>query len=202
MASFRAPADPALQPAIENQRRLTVQEWDRMVEAGVFDEDEHLELLEGVIVAMSPQSPPHAQVIRRLCDPLFARVPPEFVASPQLPLALGTHSEPEPDVVIVRRNAAGSMKHHPTTAALIFEVAGESLRKDRIVKAGIYSGAAIPEYVIVNVDAQSLEVHRDPDPGTRRYRSVSTLSVGDRFESVAVPGFSFEVRALFAEGAS
>lgn len=169
-----------------------------MVEAGVFDEAEHLELLEGVIVAMSPQRPPHSQIIQRLCDPLFVRVPPEFVLRCQLPLSFAPHSEPEPDVAIVRRTEAGSMRHHPTTASLIFEVAGESLRTDRIVKAGIYSVAGVPEYVIANVDSQSLEVHRDPDTGARRYRSVSTLSVRDRFDSTAVPGFSFEVRALFA----
>lgn len=168
-----------------------------MVEAGVFDEDEPLELLEGVIVAMSPQRPPHSQIIQRLSDPVFVRVPPEFVLRCQLPLSFAPHSEPEPDVAIVRRTDAASMRHHPTTASLIFEVAGESLRTDRVVKAGIYSGAAIPEYVIVNVDAQGLEVHREPDPGARRYRSLSTLSVGDRFDSAAVPGFSFEVRALF-----
>lgn len=169
-----------------------------MVEAGVFDEDEHLELLEGMIVAMSPQRPPHSQIIQRLSDPLFVPLPPEFVLRCQLPLSLASDSEPEPDVAIVKRTQAGSMQHHPTTASLIFEVAGESLRTDRVVKAGIYSGAGVPEYVIANVDSQSLEVHRDPDPGTRRYRNVSTLAIADRFDSTAVPGFSFEVRALFA----
>lgn len=169
-----------------------------MVEAGVFDEDEHLELLEGVIVAMSPQRPPHSQIIQRLSDPLFVRVPPEFVLRCQLPLSFAPHSEPEPDVAIVKRTEARSMLHHPTTASLIFEVAGESLRTDRIVKAGIYSGAGVPEYVIANVDSQSLEVHRDPDPPGRRYRSVITQSGSERFESTVVPGFSFEVQALFS----
>jgi Uma2 family endonuclease len=185
------------QVTVENQRRLTVQEWDRMVDAGVFDDAERLELLEGVIVTVSPQLPPHSLVIQRLCDAMFVRVPPEFVLRCQLPLSLAPHSEPEPDVAIVRRDQAGSFERHPTGAALIFEVARDSLRVDRVVKAGIYAGAGVPEYVIANVDSRTLEVHRDPDTGARRYRSLSTLTRSDRFESAAVASFSFDVAALF-----
>jgi hypothetical protein len=177
---------------------LTVREYERMVEAGVFGEDEHLELLEGVIVASSAQGPHDSRVIQRLCDPLFTGLPAEFIARCQLPLALSRHSEPEPDVAIVGRDVAGSPDAHPTTAALIFEVAGDSLRKDRVAKGALYAGAGIPEYVIANVEEKCLEVNRDPDQAARRYRSVSRLSAQDPFESSAVPGLAFEVEALFS----
>jgi Uma2 family endonuclease len=183
---------------LDRQRRLSVEDYHRMVEAGILGEDDRVELIEGVIVEMSPQGPKHAKVIRRLCDPTFVTVPPEYVVQSQLPLTLGPRSEPEPDVSIVRRADAASDVSHPTTAALVFEVAGDSLRKDRLAKASLYAGASIPEYVIVNVEQDALEVHRDPDPDSRGYRTLTTLRGVDPFDSTAVPGFGFRVEALFS----
>lgn len=189
--------DPGLMVVLDRQRRLSVEDYHRMAEAGILGEDDRVELLEGVIIEMSPQGARHAKLIRRLCDPTFAKVPPDHVVQCQLPLTLGRDSEPEPDVSIVRRADAMSDRSHPTTAALVFEVAGESLQKDRLTKSALYAGAGIPEYVIVNVEEQCLEVHRDPDPAARRYRSLVTLSAGHSFESAAVPAFAFRVASLF-----
>jgi len=168
-----------------------------MSEAGILGEDDRVELLEGVIVEMSPQGPKHARLIRRLCDPTFVSVAPDHVVQCQLPLTLGHDSEPEPDVSVVRRADAASKASHPTTAALVFEVAGDSLQKDRLTKSALYASAGISEYVIVNVEQECLEVHRDPDAASRRYRTLITLSGADRFESTAVPGFAFRVASLF-----
>jgi Uma2 family endonuclease len=184
--------------ALDRQRRLSAEDYHRMIEAGILGEDDRVELIEGVIVEVSPQGPKHAMLIQRLCDPTFAKVPPDFVTRCQLPLTLSRDSEPEPDVSVVRRTDAVSDVSHPTTAALVFEVAGESLQKDRLTKSVLYAGAGIPEYAIVNVEQECLEVHRDPDPASRRYRTLVTLSGADRFESVGVPGFAFQVASLFA----
>jgi Uma2 family endonuclease len=190
-------SDPAVVAALEHQHRLTVEAYHRMIEAAVFDEDERLELLEGVIVEMSPQAPRHALVISRLCDQVFVPLNPSFLVRCQLPLTLGNESEPEPDVAIVLRADAAQRDRHPGTAALVFEVAGDSLRKDRLAKGALYAAAGIPEYVIVNLAENYLEVHRDPDSQGRRYRTIATLS-GGRFESVSVPGFAFAVAELLS----
>lgn len=182
---------------LDRQRRLSAEDYHRMTEAGILDEDDRVELLEGVIVEMSPQGPKHAMLIQRLCDPTFAKVPPDFVIRCQLPLTLSRDSEPEPDVSVVRRADAASHSSHPTTAALVCEVAGDSLQKDRLTKSALYAGAGVPEYVVVNVEQVCLEVHRDPDATSRRYRTLVTLSGGDRFESAAVSGFAFRVASLF-----
>jgi Uma2 family endonuclease len=194
-------SDPAVQAALLHQHLLSVDDYHRMIAAGIFDEDDRLELLEGVIVEMSPQRPRHARIIRRLCDPQFVAAGPSFVVQAQLPLTLGPDSEPEPDVAVVAKleaEEADRRDGHPATAALVIEVSGESLQKDRIAKGAVYTGAGIPEYVIVNLDQECLEVHRDPDAATRRYRSVSTLSGLDRFQSATVPGFAFAVGHLLA----
>ena len=189
--------DPGLMVVLNRQRRLSVEDYHRMAEAGILGEDDRVELLEGVIIEMSPPGPRHAKLIQRLCDPTFASVPPDRVVRCQLPLTFGRASEPEPDVSIVRRADAMSDRSHPTTAALVFEVAGESLQKDRLTKSALYASAGIPEYVIVNVEQGCLEVHRDPDPASRRYRTLVTLSGDQGFASAAVPAFAFRVASLF-----
>jgi len=164
MSTGPSPSDSRSVLALEPQRRLSVEDYHRMIEAGVFGEDERLELLEGVIVEMSPRKPRHAEVIRRLCDPEFAKLPTGRIVQAQLPLTLAPDSEPEPDVAIVPRTPGGYRERHPTTALLVFEVSGESLRKDRVAKAAVYARAGIPEYVIVNLAEDCLEVRREPDP--------------------------------------
>ena len=125
-----------------------------MIAAGVFEEDERLELLEGVIVQMSPQSPRHAVVITRLCDPQFAAVGPDCLVRAQLPLTLEPDSEPEPDVAVVRRAEGGDRHRHPSSALAVFEVASDSLRKDRLAKAVLYA-----DEVVITTDADAMAKH-------------------------------------------
>ena len=106
------------------------------------------------------------------------------------------YREDDPDVAVVERGAEGDRHHHPATARLVIEVAGDSLRKDRVAKAAVYAGAGIPEYAIVNLEEDVVEVYRDPDAGARRYLSATTLGAADMFTSAAVPGFSFSVGSL------
>jgi Uma2 family endonuclease len=79
-----------------------------MIEAGILGEDDHVELLEGVMVQMTPRGSKHARLIQRLCDPTLAQVPPDQIVRCQLPLTIGGDSEPEPDVSVVRRADARS----------------------------------------------------------------------------------------------
>jgi len=179
-------------------RRLRLGEYHRMIEAGVFDEDERIELLEGVIVTVSPQNAFHALLVERLSDPVFIALPPQFVIRCQLPLTLSDTDEPEPDIAIIDRETPRSRHHQPTTARLIFEVAADSLRKDREIKAALYARAAIAEYVIVNLTDECLEVHRDPDQAAGRYSTRVTLHKAETFVSTAVIGLRFPVAELLA----
>jgi Uma2 family endonuclease len=55
------------QVAIElTPRRFTAAEYHQMIEAGVFGQDERLELIDGEIVQMSPIGDRHAACVRRL----------------------------------------------------------------------------------------------------------------------------------------
>ncbi len=178
-------------------RRITVDEYHRMVEAGVFDEDERIELLDGVLVPMSPQTPDHADLVQWLNNRLVRLVGPEYDVRPQLPLTAGATSEPEPDLVVV---PAGRARHaHPKSAPLVIEVARESLRKDRLLKAGLYARAGVLEYWIVNAEERCVEVHRDPDPAAGRYATVQTHRRSGTLTSSALPQVRIELGELFDE---
>jgi len=168
-----------------------------MIEAGIFDEDERVELLEGVVVAMTPQGPTHAHCIQWLNRLLVRRLGDEHAVRPQLPLTLGERNEPEPDLTVVRADSA-SKDHHPGTAVLAIEVSGDSLRRDRRVKAAVYARFGIAEYWIVNVEARAVEVFSDPDTANGMYRRTRTVTTTDTLTSEALPELSFPVAELFS----
>ncbi|MGH9324618.1 MAG: Uma2 family endonuclease [Vicinamibacteria bacterium] len=180
-------------------RPIRVEEYHRMIEAGILGEEDKVELIEGVIVSVSPQSRKHAFVIQRLVA-LLSRVLDEgrYAILPQLPLTLGDLNEPEPDVAVVPAEDARSPTEHPSRALLVVEVSGDSLAKDRRFKTSIYARFGVSEYWIVNLQDETIEVHRDPDPPKERYRSVLTFVRSQELQSVAVPEIRLVVDRLFA----
>ncbi len=182
---------------LERQRRITVDEYHRMIEAGTLGEDDHVELIAGAVVAMTPQGPAHALVIQNLNRLVAQGLAADLALRPQLPLTLPEDSEPEPDLAVVRLEDARSREHHPRTALLVVEVAGDSLRFDRQTKAALYARAGIPEYWIVNLTETTVEVHRDPDPETDAYRAKAVVSSESTLAATSVPGLSINVADLF-----
>jgi Uma2 family endonuclease len=182
---------------LETPRLLSVDEYHRMVEVGILDEDEHVELLEGVIVAMTPQGPAHARCIRRMTRLLTRRLRDELDVAVQLPLTLDRRNEPEPDLAVVRADDARSDRH-PGGALLVIEVARDSLRKDRGVKGALYARSGIPEYWIVNLETRVVEVFSDPDAESGAYRRARTVTEEETLASEVLPELSFPVAAVFA----
>jgi Uma2 family endonuclease len=182
---------------LEGQRRITVDEYHRMIEAGSLGEDDRVQLIAGEVVAMTPQGPAHALVIQSLTRLLAQELPADLALRPQLPLALLDDSEPEPDLAVVRLEDARSREHHPRTALLVVEVAGDSLRLDRQTKAALYARAGIPEYWIVNLGETTIEVHRDPDPEMGAYRAKAVDSSGGTLVAASVPRLRVNVADLF-----
>ena len=182
---------------LESQRPITVDEYHHMIEAGTLGEDDHVQLIGGAVVAMTPQGPAHALVIQNLTRLVAQGLAADLALRPQLPLTLPGDSEPEPDLAVVRLADARSREHHPRTALLVVEVAGDSLRLDRQTKAALYARAGIPEYWIVNLAESTVEVHRDPDAETGTYRAKAVVSSEGTLASTSVPGLSVDVADLF-----
>jgi Uma2 family endonuclease len=178
--------------APERVRPLKRVEFERLVEAGAF-EDERVELLEGAIVEMSPHGPPHASAISRLSKLLFRSVGDRAEVRVQLSFAASDLSEPEPDFAIV---PSGSYRHaHPEVALLLVEVSTSSLRKDRKLKASIYARANVPEYWIVNVADECVERYTAPRSG--EYSQVSIVRPGEALRMESLDGVEIPVAEIF-----
>ena len=150
--------------AISDARRLTREEYERLVEEGFFDPDARIELIHGRLVEMTPHTSFHAVGVN-LVQVALGRVFGEgFAVRGQLPLAIDPDSEPEPDVAVVPGDPQDYSFSHPTSAVLVVEVAESSMKIDR-EKAEIYARAGVPEYWILNLRRRQLEVHRDPENG-------------------------------------
>jgi Uma2 family endonuclease len=192
-ASPRLGPTERLSPA--RHRRFSVEEYHRMIAAGILGEDEHVELLEGEIVQMSPQNDPHMKALVAANRFFSRRLPLEFEVRPQGPLTFDD-SEPEPDLAIVR--AADHPKgRHPSTALLVIEVADSSVRYDLNVKSRIYSKAGIAEYWLFVVPQRQVEVLTDPDLKRGLYRKRRTLTVKDVLRPAFRRGLALPVKDLF-----
>jgi len=188
----------ALETSLVAPRRFTLEEYHRLLHVGVLGEDEHVELLEGLIVDMAPQGRPHALVISRLTELLMAARRPDCRVRVQLPLSLCGDSEPEPDLAIVTREDEERAQEHPRIALLVVEVAAESLRTDRLLKGRVYARAGIPEYWVVDVEGRAVEVYTGPDAIQGRYLALRTFGAGESLRSQALPGLVLPVAELFA----
>jgi Uma2 family endonuclease len=181
----------------ERLRRIRVEEYHRMIEAGILDEDEDVQLIDGMLIAMTPQGRVHAFAIQELTRILVRQLGDDFRVLSQLPLTLAGDSEPEPDLAVVTAHEAASSTRHPGSALLVIEVAGESLRFDRRTKAALYARNGIPEYWIVNLVDAAIEVHRDPDPPSAVYRQAVAVHRGDTVHAQSVEGLRVDVGVLF-----
>ncbi|PSQ95984.1 MAG: Uma2 family endonuclease [Bacteroidetes bacterium SW_9_63_38] len=162
---------PALTPEVQ-PRRFTADEVQAMLEAGILHEDDPLELIDGQLVVMSPTNDPHIVCINRLNRLFVERTDPEIAVSVQNPVRIDEHNEPEPDAVL-STNLRGAPR--PDDVLLLVEVADSTLAYDRDVKRPLYARAGIPEVWIVNLEAQQIEVHRDPDGDVYRTRHLVGL---------------------------
>lgn len=171
------------------------QEYDRLVEAGILPPDERVELLEGEIIQMPPQSAEHSSSVYGTTEALRAAFGRDFVVRGQFPFGAGDYSEPEPDVVVARGHWRDFTKGHPTSAVLVVEVARTSLVYDRQRKGPVYAKAGVPEYWIVNLDERVVEVYRGPRPdGT--WESLQVYREGDSFAPLAASSAVIAVTEL------
>jgi len=183
------------QPA-QIEPRYTSESYFRLVEAGILHAEDRVELLEGVIIAMSPQNPPHASTTAQVSDALRDAIRKRAVIRVQSPLVAGGYSVPEPDIAVVPGRHSDYVSAHPTTALLVVEVADTSLLPDRLTKAAIYATAGIPEYWVVNLRDDCVEVFRAPDQSAGRYNENIIAHRGDRVDLVSFSDTSIAVDDL------
>lgn len=160
--------------AVEFTRRLfTVDDYYRMAQAGVFAEDERVELIEGEIIEMSPAGSRHAGGINGIATLLNERKESlPLIISVQNPVRLDDGTEPQPDIAVLRLREDYYTKSHPTPAdvLLVIEVADSSLVMDLGMKAKSYARAGIPEYWVFDLVQNQIVFHAQPENGV--YKEV------------------------------
>jgi Uma2 family endonuclease len=170
--------------AVETHR-WTREEYERMAAAGLFPPDQRVELIEGVVYDMTPQSSFHATAVSLVQKMLEGAFGAGYHIRAQMPLVLDPDSEPEPDVAVVRGTTRDFRDRHPTTAVLVVEAADSSLGHDRRRKAPLYARHGIPELWVIDLRGGNVQVHRDPEGAG--YRSVAVLGRADSIRPLAAP---------------
>lgn len=181
--------------------RFSVDEYDRMVSQGVFDDrrDCRMELIQGEIRETTPPNPPHEDVVDLLSRWSFENVPNDEVRV-RIQNSIGIpelDSVPMPDVVWVREQSYRTGRPQPTDVLLLIEVSETTLRFDRGGKAELYASAGIADYWVVNLSDECIEVFRNPHNG--EYREKQTFEMGQVISPLAYPAVSIKVADLFPE---
>lgn len=148
------------------RHRLSASEFERMAEVGILAEDERVELIEGDLIDMTPIGSRHAGAVSRLTRLLGSAVGTDAIVSVQNPIRLDRHSQPQPDLALLRPRADFYAEAHPQPAdvLLIVEVAEASLDYDRDVKIPLYARHGIAEMWLLDVAGRGLTVYRAPGP--------------------------------------
>jgi Uma2 family endonuclease len=160
--------------------RWTRREYARLIDHGLLDEDDPIELLDGLLLVKEPQSSPHRTAVGLVAKALERAFGDGWFVQVQSPIGLDDRSEPEPDVCVVRGSLRDYVEAHPTRPTLIVEVALSGLGVARGRKVAAYARGGIADYWIVNLLDRVLEVYREParpGPARRRwgYAAIETL---------------------------
>jgi Uma2 family endonuclease len=178
-----------------SRRLFTTKEFRDMVEAGVFREDDRLELVDGEILEMSPIGSRHAACVRKL-NFLLRGVGSRALVDVQSPLGVSEDSDFYPDVVLLKPRAdhyANAIPHVVDTL-LVIEVADTTLRFDRSIKKHRYAAAGVPEYWIVDLEGSRVWVHRKPLEGD--YGEIMEARPGEILTPPGMPDVQIAVADL------
>lgn len=174
-------------------RSLSVQDYHTMVATGILAADERLELIEGQIYRMAAKGTAHSAAVTRIDRVLSQLLADRALLRLQDPVTLDQFSEPEPDIAVVRHDPIDYEDHHPTPAEIfwLIEVADTTLKRDRELKAPLYSKANIPEYWILDVQTRCLWVFRNPT--ANGYQTESRLTETDTIAPLAFPDCEIQI---------
>ena len=184
-------------------RRWSRIEYERLIDLGVFQPGDPIELIGGELMVAEPQGARHYTAIQKTARALERAFGPSWNVRTQGPMGLDEESEPEPDVAVVPGEPEDYRSSHPSRAALVVEVSESSLAFDRDHKGSVYARAGILDYWIVNLVDGVLDIYREPVPDAAapfgaRYARREVLDPSRQVSPLAAPHASIRVRDLFA----
>jgi len=191
-------SEPQIEQELEPQMHLwTIADYHQMIESGILDKGDRVELLEGKIVCKTPQRPFHASSVQRSSHLLFELLRDQAEIRVNLPVTLGNRSEPEPHIAVVKLDANEYSLRHPESEDiyLLIEVADSTITKDRKHKSSIYAKNQVLEYWILDLQRRQVYIFRQPE--AQSYREQFVLSSSDTVTLQAFPDIAIALDALF-----
>lgn len=184
-------------PPLMRRHRITADEYQQLGRVQFFAPGTRVELIDGEVIDMAPIGTRHWAVVNRLQQLISLAVVPRAIVSAQSSLRLGTHSEPEPDIGLFKPRADFYASALPTAAdtLLLIEVADSTVRYDREIKLPLYARHGVPEFWLVDLDADMLRMYREPD-GERYAKVVETADPGI-VTIAALPDLPLDLSGLF-----
>jgi Uma2 family endonuclease len=184
------------------RRRLTADDFDQMCSAGILTADDRVELIDGELIEMPPMGPPHTGIVNRLAEILFSRLSDAAKLRVQSSVRLSNHTQPEPDLAIVKPDPNHYLLRHPRPADILLaiEVADSSLDYDREQKVPRYAAAGVAEVWLVDVGQKQVTIYSAPSSGGYGHsRKVAWEKeiVATRVEGLRLTFEEFLPRALF-----
>ncbi|HAS46622.1 MAG TPA: hypothetical protein DCS93_39430 [Microscillaceae bacterium] len=183
------------------KRLINVAEYHLMAKVGILEE-KGLELIEGEIIKKHRTSSRHAgcnTYLNHILNDsrLQQQLQEEVILSIKNPVILDEFSELEPDVALLKYRSDYYGKAHPTPqdVLLVIEVADSTLDIDRKIKAPLYAKAGIPEYWIVNIEAQQIEVYDAPQSGS--YQQKNVFGINDEVKAQFNVQIGLKVKEVF-----
>jgi Uma2 family endonuclease len=175
-------------------RKLTIDEYHRLGEAGIFHPEDRVELIDGLLVQMAPIGPEHQFLLEKLSDLFSEQKKGRYKVGPGRPIPIPDFTEPQPDMVLFNPNA-GSRKRHVSAGdiLLVIEISDTTLRYDLGRKRLAYERAGIPEYWVIDIAAKTIRVFRLDQ--RRKYQE--TRHTGGLVAVQALPGVSIDLGELF-----
>ena len=172
---------------------FNVDEYYRISQAGVFSEDDRVELIEGEVVEMSPIGSTHQGCVDELSSLITQELGEAVIVRVQGPIHIDDYSEPQPDISLLKPRADFYRRSHPTPSDVLLgiEVADTSAEYDRNVKLPLYARAGIPEAWLVLLPKDLIEVHSEPKNG--KYQKVRRLKRGKTVTSATINGLTLKV---------
>lgn len=201
MSAVLTPPNPpvaAAQTAGPQPKLWTVDEFNDLGDRGLF-EGRRAYLIDGVIWEQGPMNEPHADGVTLANEALRAAFGPGWTVRVQLPLVVGTTTNPQPDLAVIPGDFRSNLGRHPTTAGLVVEVADTTLAEDTTTKAQKYATAGVEDYWVVDVAGRQLIVFRGPRPvpdGGAAYRTRQTFGPADAVSPLAAPNATVRVADL------
>jgi Uma2 family endonuclease len=170
-----------------NTFRLNVSQYHQMSEAGIFSENDKVELINGEIIEMSPIGRRHTACVNRLNSVFSQLLGKKVIIAVQNPITLNNLSEPQPDIALLKPRADFYESGHPQPqdVFLLIEVADRSLEYDRDVKIPLYASSGITEVWLVDIYEQVIIVYRYPSENG--YSDIQKLSRGEKMSIQAFP---------------